>query len=57
MTLQGGPMLDRLAAAYDIPYYHIRTGADIRKTLVKFLADDVPALLQVDIDPADLAKY
>ncbi len=51
------PRLDKIAAAYSVPYFHIQTGSDIKRVLSRFLAKDEPALLQVDVDPSDLAKY
>ena len=51
------PYLDKLSAAYSIPYFHIQTNSDIKRVLTRFLAKDGSALLQVDVDPRDLAKY
>ena len=57
VMLEGDPELSKLAEAYGLPYYHIETGGQIEEVLPLFLKGDESALLQVDVDPSDLAKF
>ncbi|MBQ7678505.1 MAG: biosynthetic-type acetolactate synthase large subunit [Butyrivibrio sp.] len=57
VELKGDPALSKIAEAYDMPFYHIETGDQIDACLPLFLEKEESALLQVDVDPNDLAKF
>ena len=56
VDLSGSPDLDKLSAAYDIPYLRLETMEHVDEILDAFLAEDKTMLLECLIDPMDLVK-
>lgn len=48
------PNYEKISYAYDIPYYSIKFGNDINKTLDNFLSLDGPAILEVFTNPDEV---
>lgn len=56
VDLSGSPDLEKLAAAYDLPFLRLESMKNCKETITKFLKDDKSALLECLIDPMDLVK-
>ena len=56
VDLSGSPDLEKLAAAYDIPFLRLSNMQKLEETLDSFLAKDESMLLECLIDPMDLVK-
>lgn len=54
VDIKGAPYLDKLAAAYDIPFIRVNNNTEIDEALDKFLAADESYLMECMIDPMDL---
>lgn len=54
VDIKGAPYLDKLAAAYDIPFIRVNNNSEIDIALEKFLAADESFLMECMIDPMDL---
>ncbi len=55
IDLGGYPKLKELTAAYDTHYYRLETNAGIQGTIDAFLKDPAPSLMEVIVDPDELA--
>ncbi len=56
VDLSGGPDLEKLAAAYDLPFIRLETMDGAQEALDRFLKEDVSMLMECLIDPMDLVK-
>ena len=56
VDLSGSPDLEKLSAAYDIPYLRLNNMEHVDEVLDAFLAEDNSMLLECLIDPMDLVK-
>ena len=56
VDLSGSPMLDKIAAAYDMRYLLLENMDRVEEVLDTFLGDDRAVLLECLIDPMDLVK-
>ena len=56
MDLSGSPMLDKIAAAYDMQYQLLENMDRAEEVLDAFLKEDTSVLLECLIDPMDLVK-
>ena len=56
VDLSGSPNLEKLSAAYDIPYLRLNNMEHVDEILDAFLAEDNTMLLECLIDPMDLVK-
>ena len=56
VDLSGSPDLEKLSAAYDIPYLRLNNMEHVDEVLGNFLAEDNTMLLECLIDPMDLVK-
>ena len=56
VDLSGSPDLEKLSAAYDIPYLRLNNMEHVDEVLDAFLAEDNTMLLECLIDPMDLVK-
>ena len=56
VDLSGSPYLEKLAAAYDMPFLRLSNMQKAEETLNAFLAKDESMLLECLIDPMDLVK-
>ncbi len=56
VDLSGSPMLDKIAAAYDMRYQLLENMDRVEEVLDTFLGDDRAVLLECLIDPMDLVK-
>lgn len=54
VDLSGSPDLEKLSAAYGIPFLRLETMENCDETIDAFLKDDVSMLLECVIDPMDL---
>ncbi len=52
----GSPDLEKLSAAYDIPFLRVENMSDAREKLQAFLKDDTTMLMECLVDPMDLVK-
>ena len=53
---EGTPDLEKLAAAYDIPFIRVENMTHAQEKLQEFLADDNTMLMECLVDPMDLVK-
>ncbi|MCH5274300.1 MAG: biosynthetic-type acetolactate synthase large subunit [Lachnospiraceae bacterium] len=56
VDLSGSPDLEKLAAAYDMPFLRLKDGQNMEEILDEFLKKDESVLLECLIDPMDLVK-
>ena len=56
VDLSGSPDLEKLSAAYDIPFLRLENMDRVEEVLDRFLAQDESMLLECLIDPMDLVK-
>ena len=56
VDLSGSPDLEKLSAAYDIPFLRLKDGNGMEEVLDLFLKKDETMLLECLIDPMDLVK-
>ena len=56
VDLSGSPDLEKLAAAYEIPFLRMKNMENMEQTLDAFLQKDETMLLECLIDPMDLVK-
>lgn len=56
VDLSGSPDLEKLAAAYDLPFLRLTDMTKAQETIDAFLKDDSSVLLECVIDPMDLVK-
>ncbi len=56
VDLSGSPMLDKIAAAYDMQYQLLENMDRAEEVLDAFLKEDASVLLECLIDPMDLVK-
>lgn len=56
VDLSGSPDLEKLAAAYELPFLRLETMDGCDETIDAFLREDVSVLLECLIDPMDLVK-
>ena len=56
VDLSGSPDLEKLAAAYEIPFLRLKNMENMEQTLDAFLQKDETMLLECLIDPMDLVK-
>ncbi len=56
VDLSGSPMLDKIAAAYDMRYQLLENMGRVEEVLDTFLGDDKSVLLECLVDPMDLVK-
>lgn len=54
VDLSGSPDLEKLAAAYDLPFLRLETMENAKETISAFLSRDEAVLLECLIDPMDL---
>ena len=54
VDLTGSPNLEKLSAAYDIPFIRVENMEQADAAIDKFLADDTSYLMEIMIDPMDL---
>lgn len=52
----GSPDLEKLSAAYDIPFLRVENMSDAREKVKAFLKDDTTMLMECLVDPMDLVK-
>lgn len=53
---EGTPNLEKLAAAYDIPFIRVENMSHAQEKIREFLADDNTMLMECLVDPMDLVK-
>ena len=53
---EGTPNLEKLAAAYDIPFIRVENMSHAQEKIIEFLADDNTMLMECLVDPMDLVK-
>lgn len=56
VDLSGSPDLEKLAAAYDLPFLRLENMERCDEVIDEFLKDDRSVLLECLIDPMDLVK-
>ncbi|MBE5868028.1 MAG: biosynthetic-type acetolactate synthase large subunit [Lachnospiraceae bacterium] len=56
VDLSGSPDLEKLSAAYDMPFLRLTNMQEARENIDKFLAQEGSALMECMIDPMDLVK-
>ncbi len=56
VDLSGNPDLEKLAAAYDLPFIRLANMDGAQEALERFLQEDVSMLMECLIDPMDLVK-
>lgn len=56
VDLSGSPDLEKLAAAYDLPFLRLETMEKCDETIEAFLREDKSVLMECLIDPMDLVK-
>ena len=56
VDLSGSPDLEKLSAAYGIPFLRLENMDGVGEALDAFLKDDVSMLMECLIDPMDLVK-
>jgi acetolactate synthase-1/2/3 large subunit len=56
VDLSGSPDLEKLAAAYDLPFLRLENMEKCEETIDAFLKDDRSVLMECLIDPMDLVK-
>ena len=56
VDLSGSPDLEKLAAAYDVPFLRLKDGQNMDEILDEFLKRDESVLMECLIDPMDLVK-
>ena len=56
VDLSGSPDLEKLSAAYDMPFLRLTNMQEAKETIDKFLAQEGSALMECMIDPMDLVK-
>lgn len=56
VDLSGSPDLEKLAAAYDLPFLRLTSMENCDEMIERFLQDDTSVLLECLIDPMDLVK-
>ena len=56
VDLSGSPDLEKLAAAYDLPFIRLANMDGAQEALERFLQEDVSMLMECLIDPMDLVK-
>lgn len=56
VDLQGSPDLEKLSAAYDIPFLRLKTMDGMDELIDRFLKEDETMLMECLIDPMDLVK-
>ncbi len=56
VDLSGSPDLEKLSAAYDMPFLRLTNMQEAKETIDKFLAKEGSALMECMIDPMDLVK-
>lgn len=56
IDLSGSPDLEKLAAAYDMPFIRLHNMELAEEAITKFLKDDTSMLMECMIDPMDLVK-
>lgn len=56
VDLAGSPDLEKLAAAYDLPFIRLTNMDGAEEVIDRFLKDDVSVLMECVIDPMDLVK-
>jgi len=56
VDLSGSPDLEKLAAAYDLPFIRLTNMDGAEKAIGRFLAEDTSMLMECIIDPMDLVK-
>ncbi|MBS7303345.1 MAG: biosynthetic-type acetolactate synthase large subunit [Lachnospiraceae bacterium] len=54
VDLTGSPNLEKLSAAYDIPFIRVENMEQADAAIDKFIADDTSYLMEIMIDPMDL---
>ena len=54
VDLTGSPNLEKMSAAYDIPFIRVENMEQADAAIDKFLADDTSYLMEIMIDPMDL---
>ena len=54
VDLSGSPDLEKLAAAYDMPFYRLFNMDDVESKIDDFLNNPNAALMECIIDPMDL---
>ncbi len=53
---EGTPNLEKLAAAYDIPFIRVENMSHAQEKIIEFLVDDNTMLMECLVDPMDLVK-
>ncbi len=56
VDLSGSPDLEKLSAAYDIPFLRVHNMDNAEEMIDKFLANDESVLMECIIDPMDIVK-
>ena len=56
VDLSGSPDLEKLAAAYGMPFIRLQTNEGMGEAIDDFLAKDESMLMECLIDPMDLVK-
>ena len=56
VDLTGSPDLEKIAAAYGVPFIRLADESEMEAALDKFLALDGPCLMEILIDPMELVK-
>ena len=54
VDLSGSPDLEKLAAAYEMPFFRVSDPAKMSEQIDAFIASDDACLMEVVIDPMDL---
>ena len=52
----GTPNLEKLSAAYDIPFVRVENMTNAREQIKEFLSEDKTMLMECLVDPMDLVK-
>ena len=52
----GSPNLEKLAAAYDIPFIRVENMSDAHDKIKELLSNDETMLMECLVDPMDLVK-
>ncbi|MBP9997107.1 MAG: biosynthetic-type acetolactate synthase large subunit [Lachnospiraceae bacterium] len=56
VELKGNPDLEKLSAAYDIPFIRVTKTDEIENAIDKFLASDESYIMEAVIDPMDIVR-
>lgn len=56
VQIDGSPDLEKLSAAYDIPFVRINDMKDIREKIKAFFQEDNLAMMECLVDPMELTK-